>query len=83
VVQLRNGERRHRVNVLACQVQGLATGDDELGVRRLRHQRREVRRRRDHLLEIVDDDEHRLLGEIGRQRLARRGTDTERLCDCR
>ena len=41
---------------LAGEVQGFATGEEAFEPRRLREQRRDLRRRGDHLLEVVEQE---------------------------
>ena len=57
-------ERRHRVFLLAGDVQGLAAGDEDVEVRARAEQFGDVGRRCDDLLEVVQQHEHRLVADV-------------------
>ena len=61
---LGRGERRHRVLDLALDAQELAAGDEQRQVGAGAEQRRELGRRLDHLLEVVEQEEQLALADV-------------------
>ena len=59
-------ERRHRVLLLAREVQRLAARDQEIEVRARSEELGESRRRADEVLEVVEEDQHRAVPDVPR-----------------
>ena len=85
--RVRRAERRNGQLALVREVQPLAARDEHGDAGRIRERAREVRRGAEHVLEVVEDQEHAALAEMVVQRLlqgaAARGFDAERLADRR
>ena len=62
-------ERRHRVLPLGPHAQRRAARDEHLRPGGARHQRADLRRGRQHLLEVVEHEQRPLLGELAREAL--------------
>ena len=58
------GERRHRVLDLALDAQELAAGDEQREVGAGAEERRELGRRLDHLLEVVEQEQQLALADV-------------------
>src|SRR6185312_2297619 len=61
-------EHRNRVNVLAAQLQPLTARDHDIEVRAYRKERREFRRSRDDVLEVVEQEEQAAIADHLRER---------------
>ncbi len=60
-------QRRHRVDLLAGHAQRLAAGDDETQVRALREQADQLGRDVDHLLDVVEQQQHAAVADVAGQ----------------
>ena len=87
--RLRLRERRHRVDDLAVDPQQLPAGDEQAQVRTGPQQRRQLDRRLDHLLQVVEHEQELLVADVPRelllrpQRLRHRVHDQRRIADRR